>query len=118
MNEELFSIFTDIQIQAIKDCIQFGLSGDLSCTFHGDEEVTDTYGYCTGNIYKGGHFSNQQISGICSGIAKVIKKSKPNWMHYDPFYWGDNSGGVMFFHYERMGTTMDELIEWSITKKS
>lgn len=111
--DQLFNVFTEKQVAAIKDCIIHGLWGDTCCVFQGDNEDTDTFGYCTGNIYKGGNFSNQQISGICSGIAKVVREQNLNWIYYDADAWGDNSGGMIYFHFDRMGISRNELKEWA-----
>lgn len=113
MKTELFNVFTSKQIQAIKDCICHGYWGNADCLFNGNSIPVVADGYCTASIYKGKHFSNKQISGICSGIAEKISKHNLNWIFLKADYWEDNSGGMIFFHYERMGTKPDELREWA-----
>lgn len=112
MKTELFNVFTEKQIQAIKDCLRYGLWGDTDCLFKGDEEPTIEYGYCTSDIAKGRHFKGKEISGICSRISKKIEEEKLNWIEYIANYW-DDGDGMIFFHRKRLEATKEELIEWS-----
>ena len=116
MKTELFNVFTDKQIQVIKDCIRYGLWGDADVYFD-EEESEDNYscewGYCTDEIVKGKHFKGKEISGICSGIAKAIKENKLNWILYVADYWGDGGSGMIFFHTARLDATKKELMGWA-----
>lgn len=113
MKAELFKVFTEKQIQAIKDCIRFGHWGDTTHMFKGDEQPTPVDGFCTSDIDRGRHFNSKQISGVCSGISRRIRDNNLNWIGYEADAWGDNSGGMIYIHYERLDTTLEELIEWS-----
>ena len=113
MKTELFSIFSDKQIQAIKDCIRHGMWGNADCTFGNDDKCVTEWGYCTSDISKGGHYKSKEISGICSGIAKTIKENNLNWIIYEADYWDDGTSGVIFFHTNRLDTTNEELTEWA-----
>lgn len=113
MKTELFSIFSEKQIQAIKDCIRYGMWGNADCTFGNDDKCVTEWGYCTSDISKGGHYKSKEISGICSGIAKTIKENNLNWIIYEADYWEDGTSGVIFFHTNRLDTTNEELAEWA-----
>lgn len=113
MKTELFNIFSARQKIAIKDAIIHGLWGNIDHCFNGDNENVNTYGYCTGDIYKGGHFTAREISGVCSGISKIINRNKLDFINYDPDYWGDNSGGMIFINLEKIDATLEELKTWA-----
>ena len=96
MKTELFSIFSNKQIQAIKDCIRYGMWGNADCIFGNDDKCVTEWGYCTSDISKGGHFKSKEISGICA----------------------NGTSGMIFFHTNRLDTTNKELAEWAKKEKN
>jgi hypothetical protein len=118
MKTELFDIFTPQQLQAIKDAIIYGAWGDTSQEFYGkDSQLSETHyawGFCTNDIYKGGHFKNRRsISGIMSGISKKIKTEKLNFISHCSDWWGDGTGDMMFIAMDVVNAKIEELEEWA-----
>ena len=96
MKTELFNVFTEKQITAIKDCIQYGVWGDADCIFGNDDKCITEWGYLTRDIFKGCHYKSKEISGICSGIAKTIKENNLNWIIYEADYWGKATPSFLY----------------------
>ncbi len=91
--DELFAIFNESQIEAIKLIIRKGFWGDC------DQEFSDAKTY-----YGHGYFTNmnkgKEWSGKLSGISKTLKKSGTNLIIMCSDWWGDGSGDMMFFNME------------------
>ena len=118
MKTELFDIFTPQQLQAIKDAIIYGAWGDTSQEFYGkDGRLSETHyawGFCTNDIYKGGHFKNRRsMSGIISGISKKIKTEKLNFIIHCSDWWDDGTGDMMFIAMDVVDAKIEELEEWA-----
>ena len=116
ITEKLSLVFTDKQIQAMKDAWNFGAWGDAEVNFQGVDEFG--LGACTNDIKNGNHFNGRQIAGIMSGISKRINKSKTNLVACFHDWWGDGSGDMIFFNYHEFGLDNSTdgwslLTEWS-----
>lgn len=119
MNTNLFTDnFTEKQILAIKDTINHGYWGDCTMEFLNPDgtwtEAKWTDGYITNDAHKSGHWANRRsLSGVFSGISKKIcQRNLPFILHMHD-WWGDGSGDVMFFNYDALDCTRDELEEWA-----
>lgn len=115
MKKELIeNVYTPKQIQAIKDCINYGPWGDDNQIFPGIDKEQYAFGYCTNDIKKAGHFKGKQISGIMSGISKRSNKIKNGAILCIPDYWGDGkSGDMLFFNMEALQCNSEELEKWA-----
>ena len=98
ITERLSEIFTEKQIQALKDAWRYGAWGDSEVNFGGDEDEFGL-GACTDDIHLGKHFSGRQISGIMSGISKKIDQTGTDLVASYPDWWGDGTGDMVFFNY-------------------
>lgn len=96
-------------IQLIKDIVLNGYWGTADFWFSGETKVGG--GYIINDAAKGGHFSGKKISGIMSGIAKVIKDSSCKFMGHEPDWWGDGRDDVLAF--ARDFASYEELVEWA-----
>ena len=99
-----FEVFTPKQIEAIKQIIKDEFWGDCDMEF-GDKKTSYAYGYCT-NLKKG-----KQHSGVMSGISKVIKAKKLNFITMISDWWQDGSGDMMFINLDVLDK--DALEQWA-----
>lgn len=119
ITEALSQYFTEKQIQAMKDAWRYGQWGDCEILFPGTDTESWALGACTNDIKSGGNFSGRQISGILSGISKVISKNTAGSLVENiPDWWGDGTGDMIFFNFEKFGydNTSDAwkaFTEWS-----
>jgi len=101
---DVFTVFNDSQIEAIKLIIRKGFWGDC------DQEFADQKTY-----YAHGYFTNmnmgKKFSGLMSGISKKIKSSNTNAISMCSDWWQDSSGDVMFFNMELIDE--QELKNWA-----
>jgi len=109
MKTELFNIFTEKQIEAIKSIIKKRCWGDTDMEFGKNKEINYALGYYT-NLDKG-----KEFSGILSGISKTIKSTETNVIKMCPDWWGDNSGDMMFFNMDLLECKELELEQWAAT---
>ena len=117
ITETLSKIFTEKQIQAMKDAWKYGQWGDAEVNFGGEDDEWGL-GACTNDIKEGGRFTGRQISGIMSGISKRIDETGTNMVANFPDWWGDDSGDMIFFNHHALGFEdsskgWDELNKWS-----
>ena len=117
ITEKLSEIFTEKQIQVLKDAWRFGAWGDAEVNFGKDEDDWGL-GACTNDAKDGGHFNGRQISGIMSGISKKIDATHTDMVANFPDWWGDGTGDMVFFNarafgYENSNEFWDVLNEWS-----
>lgn len=115
----LATVFTDKQIQAMKDAWKFGAWGDCEVEFAGID--AGALGCCTNDIYKGGHFTRRQVAGIMSGISKRIDKTNTAMVKCCSDWWGDGSGDMFFFNlnafdFNNSTDAWDAFNEWSVEK--
>ena len=120
ITERLSSIFTEKQIQAMKDAWRYGKWGDCEITFIGEKEDSIAIGACTNDIKIGGNFTGRQISGIMSGISKKIVDTNTNLVENIPDWWGDGTGDMIFFNCEAFGydnstDAWKDFDEWSMS---
>jgi hypothetical protein len=87
------SIFNAKQIDAIKLIVRNGFWGDCDMEFNND--VANHANGHTTNMGKG-----KEYSGLMSGISKIIKSQKPNFITHISDWWQDGSGDMMFFNME------------------
>lgn len=118
ITETLAQFFTDKQIQAMKDAWRYGQWGDCEIAFPGTEGDSWALGACTNDIKNGKNFTGRQVSGILSGISKRISETQCGLVENIPDWWGDGSGDMIFFNYEKFGydnssTAWDAFNEWS-----
>ena len=107
MNNQSFNIFNENQIQTIKEIIIKGHWGSTDIKFGKNAETTEAEGFLT-KINK-----TKEHSGTVSGIAKTIKSSKTTAFANCSNWWGDGSGGMMFFNLEQLDCTFGELLTWA-----
>lgn len=117
ISEKLSTIFTEKQIQLLKDTWKYGSWGDSEVDFGGDEDEWGL-GACTNDAKYGKHFTGRQISGIMSGIAKKINTTHTNLIASYPDWWDDGTGDMVFFNtrafgYENSTEFWDALNKWS-----
>ena len=117
ITEKLATIFTEKQIQVLKDAWRFGAWGDSDINFGRDEDDWGL-GACTNDAKAGDHFTGRQISGIMSGISKKIDATHTDMIANFPDWWGDGTGDMVFFNtrafgYENSDEFWDALNEWS-----
>lgn len=117
ISEKLSTIFTEKQIQLLKDAWRYGSWGDSEVDFGGDEDEWGL-GACTNDAKIGKHFTGRQISGIMSGIAKKINKTHTDLIASYPNWWGDGTGDMVFFNtrafgYDNSTEFWDALNKWS-----
>lgn len=109
--KEIEELFNEKQIEVIKSTIKHGGWGSTDV----ENELGETigaYGYITSDAKKGlKDFTNRQISGVYSGISKLIKKSKISFMVHIPDYWGEgnSSEGMLLIDY----SINREIEEWA-----
>lgn len=116
MRTELFNIFNDNQLTAIKDAILFGMWGDCDQEYHSNNgwETHYSYGFCTNDIYKGGHFPNRRsLGGIISSIKKKIKKENLNFIITCHDWWEDGNGDMLFLAMDVLECSIEELNNWA-----
>ena len=116
INKLFEAVFTENEIQALKDAWRYGAWGDSEVNFGDGEEWG--LGACTNDIKKGGHFSGRQISGIVSSISKKADEMDSYLLVCEPDWWGDGSGDMVFFNIEALGYDNSDdawkaLNEWS-----
>lgn len=75
--KNLFSIFSEKQLMAIKDAIAYGLWGNIDHCFNGYSENVNTYEYCTGDIYKGDILRIKKYLGRGEMIFINLEKLRP-----------------------------------------
>ena len=102
ITEKLATIFTEKQIQILKDAWRYGAWGDAEVNFGKDEDEWGL-GACTNDAKNGGHFAGRQISGIMSGISKKIDSTSTDMVANFPDWWGDGTGGMVFFNIQALG---------------
>lgn len=102
ITEALSKIFTEKQIQVLKDAWRYGAWGDSEVNFGKDEDEWGL-GACTNDAKKGGHFTGRQISGIMSGISKKIDATGTDMVASFPDWWGDGTGDMVFFNHHALG---------------
>ena len=102
--EDVFSIFNEKQIQAIKLIIKEGFWGGCDQEF-GDKKNYSAHGYFT-NLKKG-----KEFSGLMSGVSKILKSSGTNLISMCSDWWGDGSGDMIFFNMELIDEK--ELLDWA-----
>lgn len=98
------SIFSEKQIETLKEIIKNGFWGDCMNEF-ADKKTYYSYGYET-NLKK-----SKVHSGIVSGISKTIKSSGMNLIALCPNFWGDNTGDMMLFNMDLIDEK--DLEEWA-----
>lgn len=99
--EEILKDLSDEQKQLLKDTIKKGFWGDTEENFlDEDGKVVEdySYGYCTNDAKKAGHFSGKKISGMFNAI---YNKLCPNngigqYITQRHDWWGDGSGDMLF----------------------
>ena len=102
ITEKLATIFTEKQIQVLKDSWRYGSWGDAEVNFGKDKDEWGL-GACTNDAKNGGHFTGRQISGIMSGISKKIDATHTDMVVNFPDWWGDGTGDMVFFNIEAFG---------------
>ncbi len=107
MKTEHFNIFTEKQIETIKEIIIKGFWGDADIEFGENEKTNYGLGYFT-NMGKGKAFS-----GFMSGIAKTIDSSNTEAIKMCSDWWQDGSGDMMFFNADLLECDSDELKKWA-----
>ena len=117
ITEKLATIFTEKQIQVLKDSWRYGSWGDAEVNF-GKGEDEWGLGSFTNYAKKGRHFTGRQISGIMSSIAKKINSTGTNIIASFPDWWDDGTGSMIFFNIEALGydnssDAWEALDEWS-----
>ena len=117
ITEQLATIFSEKQIQLLKDTWRYGAWGDTEINF-GNEDNEWGLGACTNDAKNGKNFTGRQISGIMSGIAKKINSTHTDLIASFPDWWGDGTGDMVFFNtnafgYESSDTFWNDLDEWS-----
>lgn len=113
MKTELLNIFTEKQIEVIKDIITHGGWGDCDMEF-GDNLTNNHAWGCLTNLKDKGKYSRKELSGICSGISKKIKESNCKSVKMVSDWWQDGSGDMMFFNLDLLGIDDSiELDEWA-----
>ena len=90
ITEKLATIFTEKQIQVLKDSWRYGSWGDAEVNFGKDKDEWGL-GACTNDAKHGGHFTGRQISGIMSGISKKIDATHTDMVVNFPDWWGDGT---------------------------
>lgn len=100
--EILEKLFNENQLNVIKATVKYGGWGDAGV---GDEDGVSFhgFGYCTSDAKEGfKDLTNRQIAGVFSGISKILKKNKIDFMLHIPDYWGEGktSDGMLFFKYD------------------
>lgn len=120
ITEKLATIFTEKQIQAMKDAWRYGAWGDAEVNFGKNDKDIWGLGACTNDIKNGGRFNGRQVSGIVSGISKKINETRTNMVACFPDWWGDGSGDMIFFNTEILcsnlkvdGKEWETLNDWS-----
>jgi len=118
ITEKLATIFTEKQIQVLKDAWRYGAWGDAEVNFGEIDKDDWGLGACTNDAKNGGHFTGRQISGIMSGISKKIDATGTNMVASFPDWWGDGTGDMVFFNIESLGYENGDdgwraLDEWS-----
>ena len=102
ITEKLATIFTEKQIQVLKDSWRYGSWGDAEVNFGKDKDEWGL-GACTNDAKNGGHFTGRQISGIMSGISKKIDATHTDMVVNFPDWWDDGTGDMVFFNIEALG---------------
>ena len=102
ITKKLATIFTEKQIQVLKDSWRYGSWGDAEVNFSKDKDEWGL-GACTNDAKHGGHFTGRQISGIMSGISKKIDATHTDMVVNFPDWWGDGTGDMVFFNIEAFG---------------
>ena len=102
ITEKLATIFTEKQIQVLKDSWRYGSWGDAEVNFGKDKDEWGL-GACTNDAKNGGHFTGRQISGIMSGISKKIDATHTDMVVNFPDWWDDGTGDMIFFNIEALG---------------
>ena len=102
ITEKLATIFTEKQIQVLKDSWRYGSWGDAEVNFGKDKDEWGL-GACTNDAKHGRHFTGRLISGIMSGISKKIDATHTDMVVNFPDWWGDGTGDMVFFNIEALG---------------
>lgn len=103
--------FSENQLAVIKATIKHGLWGDGSHEM-ASGETKEAWGFCTEDAKKGIiELHPGQIGGIFSGIVKVIREKKFDFMNHVTDYWetGKTSDGMLFIAED----VVDEVKEWA-----
>ena len=99
------AVLTADEQQLLKDTIIKGSWGDTEYDFlvdkEGDEIETDwSYGFCTNDAKKAGHFSGRKVSAMFRGIYRKMCQANGNRIghiisHCND-WWGDGNGDMLF----------------------
>lgn len=114
MKNELLNVFNEKQIEVIKDIINFGAWGSADQEFGDNTTSNYAYGFVT-NLEGKGKYKGKEFSGICSGIAKVIKSTNCKAVKMISDFWDDGSGDIMFFNMDLLEAETKDLYEWAKT---
>ena len=93
-------MFNEKQMVVINNVLTTGFWGDADMTFGDNKNATYAYGFFTNETnceYKG-----KQLSGIFSGIAKVLKETKSEYFLMFSDWWGDGSGDMFFVNMNKL----------------
>lgn len=117
-NSTFSKFFDKNEIQAIKDTIRFGSWGDVEMTF-ADGKDAYSWGFCTNDCHKGGHFKGREVTKIWSSIARKIRKTEAGlFLQHANDWWGDGTGDMMFVRLDGFfDGDYDDLIAWARDKK-
>ena len=99
--EEILKDLSDEQKQLLKDTIKEGFWGDTEQNFlDEDGKVVEdySYGYCTNDAKKAGHFSGRKISGMFNAIYNKLCPNNGIGQYITQCHdwWGDGSGDMLF----------------------
>lgn len=101
--EEIVSVLTADERQLLKDTINEGAWGDTDCQFlneNGKVETVWSFGYCTNDAHRAGHFKGRIVSTMFKSIYKKLCPSNRNqigrYISHCNDWWGDGSGDMLF----------------------
>jgi len=92
------SCFTDKQKIVITNVLETGFWGDCDMSFGSKEKADYAHGFFTNETNC--EFKGKQLSGIFSGIAKVLKETKSEYFLMISDWWQDGSGDMLFVNME------------------
>lgn len=100
VNEYLEQL-TDEQKQLLKDTINFGFWGSADMEFvEGKTEIKTlgSYGYCTNDAKKAGHFSGRKISAMFRSIYRKLSiiDGMGEFLTHCSHWWGKGTGDMIF----------------------
>ena len=100
VNEYLAQL-TDEQKQLLKDTINFGFWGSADMEFvEGKTEIKTlgSYGYCTNDAKKAGHFSGRKISAMFRSIYRKLSiiDRMGEFLTHCSDWWGKGTGDMIF----------------------